>query len=175
MLITQRHNSANADKRIRDPGVPRIRRFKVGKAVGNSGAEEEPPNLIVRWRSDRPCQSACLSVLPYQQYMYAEAIFREGNWNRKELDFWEISPNTVLSLVNSLWLLKKTCSLRLQFPLWISPLFTRVRYCGQIYIHQSWALALFSKSEPLVFLRAIEWWANLKICKMSCRAIAIHG
>jgi len=48
-------------------------------------------------------------------------IFREGNWNRKELDFWEISTNTELSLVNSLRLLKKTCSLRLQFPLWISP------------------------------------------------------
>ena len=34
--------------------------------------------------------------------------------------------------------------------------------------------ALFNKSKPLVFLRAIERWANLKICKMSDRAIAIH-
>jgi len=36
-------------------------------------------------------------------------------------------------------------------------------------------LGLFNKSKTLVFLRAIERWANLKICKMSDRAIAIHG
>ena len=36
-------------------------------------------------------------------------------------------------------------------------------------------LALFNKSKPLVFLRAIERWANLKILKMSDRAIAIYG
>jgi hypothetical protein len=39
----------------------------------------------------------------------------------------------------------------------------------------SCVLALFSESQPLVFLRAIEQWANLKIDQMSARAIAIHG
>ena len=39
----------------------------------------------------------------------------------------------------------------------------------------SGAIERFFKSEPLVYLRAIERGANLKICKMSARAIAILG